>query len=145
MRVEAMKKDSFNHLRRRSSADHTDRRTSRGRSPGPERRPSRKESDMESGYRRRQSSDEMMASAKPSMFSRCGFCVRVALVLYALVAAVFTYSLLRQRLLTASITPESATAAAAGTARAADASGTAAATAAAAAQATVGVAHPPER
>jgi hypothetical protein len=107
MRVDVMKKDSFNHLRRRSSADHTDRRASRGRSPGPDRRASRKESDMESGYRRRQSSDEVTASVKPSMFSQCGFCVRVALVLYALVAAVFIYSLLRQRSLSASLAPAS--------------------------------------
>lgn len=106
MRVDVMKKDSFNHLRRRSSADHTDRRTSRGRSP--ERRSSRKDSDMESGYRRRQSSDEVMASTKPSIFSRCGLCVRVALALYALVAAVFIYSLLRQRVQASFITPERA-------------------------------------
>lgn len=79
--------DSYNHLRRRSSADHTDRRGSRRRS-------SRRESELEGGYRRRESREPdggLGGSTLPSM-SNCTLCVRTMLVMYILVMAIFLFS-----------------------------------------------------
>ena len=79
--------DSYNHLRRRSSADHTDRRGSRRRS-------SRRESELEGGYRRRESREPdggLAGSAIPTL-SNCTLCVRAMLVMYILVMAIFLFS-----------------------------------------------------